>query len=92
MAFHAQADGTHYIAASGESFEWGGYELTVIDITNETGDNHLVEDTGRSGEDADVRLYFVPEADGTYHLSPRKLRNSQLCERPGQKAQGNTKT
>ena len=33
VTFHAHADGTHYIAASGESFEWGGYELTVIEIT-----------------------------------------------------------
>ena len=33
VTFHAHADGTHYIAASGESFEWGGYELRVIDIT-----------------------------------------------------------
>ena len=30
VTFHARADGTYYIAASGESFEWGGYELTVI--------------------------------------------------------------
>ena len=33
VTFHAHADGTHYIAASGESHEWGDYELTVIDIT-----------------------------------------------------------
>ena len=33
--FHAHADGTYYIAASGESFEWGDYELTVIDITED---------------------------------------------------------
>ena len=30
VTFHARAGGTYYIAASGESFEWGGYELTVI--------------------------------------------------------------
>ncbi len=36
VTFHAHADGTYYIAASGESFEWGGYELTVIDITENT--------------------------------------------------------
>ena len=34
VTFHAHAGGTYYIAASGESFEWGGYELTVIDITD----------------------------------------------------------
>ena len=36
VTFHAHAGGTYYIAASGESFEWGGYELTVIDITEDT--------------------------------------------------------
>ena len=33
--FHVHARGTYYIAASGESHEWGGYELTVIDITRD---------------------------------------------------------
>ncbi len=33
VTFHARADGTYYIAASGESFEWGYYELTVKDVT-----------------------------------------------------------
>ena len=32
VTFHAHAGGTYYIAASGESFEWGGYELTVKDM------------------------------------------------------------
>ena len=32
VTFHAHANGTHYIAASGESFEWGYYELTVKKI------------------------------------------------------------
>ena len=36
VTFHARAGGTYYIAASGESFEWGGYELTVIDVTEDT--------------------------------------------------------
>ena len=35
VTFHARAGGTYYIAASGESFEWGGYELRVIDITED---------------------------------------------------------
>ena len=35
VTFHAHAGGAYYIAASGESFEWGGYELTVIDITED---------------------------------------------------------
>ena len=33
VTFHAHDDGAHYIAASGESFERGGYKLRVIDIT-----------------------------------------------------------
>ncbi len=33
VTFHARAGGTYYIAASGESFEAGGYELRVTDIT-----------------------------------------------------------
>ena len=37
VTFHVQADGTYYIAASGESFERGGYELRVIDITRDDG-------------------------------------------------------
>ena len=35
VTFHAHAGGTYYIAASGESFEWGGYELRVIDVTED---------------------------------------------------------
>ena len=35
VTFHAHDDGTYYIAASGESFEEGGYELRVIDITRD---------------------------------------------------------
>ena len=39
VTFHAHDDGTHYIAASGESHEWGGYELRVKDITPDDGDD-----------------------------------------------------
>ena len=35
VTFHVHDDGTYYIAASGESFEAGGYELRVIDITRD---------------------------------------------------------
>ena len=35
VTFHAHADATYYIAASGESFEWGSYELRVKDITED---------------------------------------------------------
>ena len=38
VTFHAHAGGTYYIAASGESFEWGSYELRVIDITRDADD------------------------------------------------------
>ena len=37
VTFHAHDDGTYYIAASGESFEWGSYELRVKDITEDAG-------------------------------------------------------
>ena len=43
VTFHAHDSGTHYIAASGESFEWGTYELRVKDIKDITEDND--EDT-----------------------------------------------
>ena len=39
VEFTPHEDGTYYIAATGESFEWGGYELTVIDITQDA-DKH----------------------------------------------------
>ena len=35
VTFTPNAGGTYYIAASGESFEAGGYELRVIDITED---------------------------------------------------------
>ena len=38
VTFHVHADGAYYIAASGESFEAGGYELRVIDITRDDDD------------------------------------------------------
>ena len=39
VTFHAHAGGTYYIAASGESFEAGGYQLRVIDITRDADDH-----------------------------------------------------
>ena len=39
VEFTPHADGTYYIAATGESFTWGVYELTVIDITRDA-DEH----------------------------------------------------
>ena len=47
VTFHAHAGGTYYIAASGESFEAGGYELRVIDITRDA-DEHAA-DPSRTG-------------------------------------------
>ena len=35
VTFHAHSDGTYYVEASGESFEWGGYELRVTDVTQD---------------------------------------------------------
>ena len=50
VTFHAYDDGTYYIAASGESFEWGTYELTVIDITRDVGDYTNVGDDTNVGK------------------------------------------
>ena len=35
VEFTPEDDGTYYIAATGEAHEWGSYELTVIDITQD---------------------------------------------------------
>ena len=35
VEFTPHEDGTYYIAATGESFEWGSYELRVTDITQD---------------------------------------------------------
>ena len=64
VTFHAHDSGTHYIAASGESFEWGGYELTVIDIT-EDDDEHTAAQQGLKNlraveEKGGVRLTWQP--------------------------------
>ena len=50
VTFHAYDDGTYYIAASGESHEWGTYELTVIDITRDVGDYTNVGDDTNVGK------------------------------------------
>ena len=50
VTFHAYDDGAYYIAASGESFEWGTYELTVIDITRDVGDYTNVGDDTNVGK------------------------------------------
>ena len=48
VEFTPEDDGTYYIAATGEAHEWGSYELTVIDIT-EDADEHPADrsTTGR---------------------------------------------
>ena len=50
VTFHAYDDGAYYIAASGESHEWGTYELTVIDITRDVGDYTNVGDDTNVGK------------------------------------------
>ena len=65
VTFHAHDSGTHYIAASGESFEWGGYELTVIDITRDDGDyTNDGDDTNANGERGLKNLRAVEEKGG----------------------------
>ena len=39
VEFTPEDGGTYYIAATGEAFEWGDYDLTVIDITRDA-DEH----------------------------------------------------
>ena len=67
VTFHAHDSGTHYIAASGESFEWGGYELTVIAITEDDGDDGDGTNVGKGlknlravEEKGGVRLTWQP--------------------------------
>ena len=65
VTFHAYDDGTYYIAASGESFEWGTYELTVIDITRDVGDyTNVGDDTNANGKQGLKNLRAVEEKGG----------------------------
>ena len=62
--FHTRGDATYYIAASGESFEWGTYELRVKDIT-EDDDEHTNAQRGPQNlsaveEKGGVRLTWQP--------------------------------
>ena len=67
MTFHAYDDGTYYIAASGESHEWGTYELRVKDIRDitEDDDGHTAAQRGLKNlraveEKGGVRLTWQP--------------------------------
>ena len=67
VTFHVHDDGAYYIAASGESFEWGTYKLTVIAIT-EDDDEDTAAQQGQQGaknlraveEKGGVRLTWQP--------------------------------
>ena len=64
VTFHAHDDGTYYIAASGESHEWGTYKLRVKDIT-EDDDEHTAAQRGLKNlraveEKGGVRLTWQP--------------------------------
>ena len=64
MTYHARASSTYYIAASGESHEWGTYELRVKDIT-EDDDEHTAAQRGLKNlraveEKGGVRLTWQP--------------------------------
>ena len=67
VTFHARADGTHYIAASGESFEWGYYELTVKKITAGPASKPAVAD-GPPGLAPNVPNPFNPSTVIPYRL------------------------
>ena len=67
VTFHAYDDGTYYIAASGESHEWGTYELRVKDIRDitEDDDGHTAAQRGLKNlraveEKGGVRLTWQP--------------------------------
>ena len=67
VTFHAHDDGTYYIAASGESHEWGTYELRVKDIRDitEDDDGHTAAQRGLKNlraveEKGGVRLTWQP--------------------------------
>ncbi len=67
VTFHAHDDGTYYIAASGESHEWGTYELRVKDIKDitEDDDEHTAAQRGLKNlraveEKVGVRLTWQP--------------------------------
>ena len=64
VTFNASTDGTYYIAASGESHEWGTYKLRVKDIT-EDDDEHTAAQRGLKNlraveEKGGVRLTWQP--------------------------------
>ena len=64
VTYHARASSTYYIAASGESHEWGTYELRVKDIT-EDDDEHTAAQRGLKNlraveEKGGVRLTWQP--------------------------------
>ena len=64
VTFHAYDDGAYYIAASGESFEWGTYKLRVKDITDDN-DEHTAAQRGAKNlravkEKGGVRLTWQP--------------------------------
>ena len=67
VTFNASTDGTYYIAASGESHEWGTYELRVKDIRDitEDDDGHTAAQRGLKNlraveEKGGVRLTWQP--------------------------------
>ena len=68
VTFHARAGGVYYIAASGESFAWGGYELTVIDITGdaERKTTHTQTDRANGVKDS----FWVKAQDDNGHGPP----------------------
>ena len=65
VTFHAHAGGTYYIAASGESFEWGGYELTVVEVTD--GPERMTPHTKTDRANGVKYIFWVKAPDDNGH-------------------------
>ena len=64
VTFNASTDGIYFIAASGESFEWGTYKLWVKDITEDDHGDHGDEGDGTNGGKGLKNLRAVEEKGG----------------------------
>ncbi len=64
VTFTASSNRSYYIAASGESFEWGTYKLWVKDITEDDHGDHGDEGDGTNGGKGLKNLRAVEEKGG----------------------------
>ena len=64
VTFHVHEDGTYYIAASGESFEWGSYKLSITTVTDDGSTPPAVTGEARSTPPPPKNVRAVEEAGG----------------------------